>query len=171
MPHRGKLVFPNGKRLAVVPTINLEYWDLVKDSSEPYYAGGPPILPDSLPGNIADFPNFSWREYGQRGGVWRMFKEFEEAGIAPSCTVNAKLIEERWPIVEAAIERNWELVAHNYEQGDLLTNYAHNPAEERNLIEKSLEIYEKAIGRKAKGWLSCSLSDSCFHSSLLTEPV
>ena len=169
MPQRGKLVFPNGKRLAVIPTINLEYWDLIKDSSEPYYAGGPPILPDALPGNIADFPNFSWREYGQRVGVWRMFKEFEKAGIAPSCTVNAKLIEERWPIIEAAIERNWELVAHNYEQGDLLTNYAHNPAEERNLIEKSLEIYEKAIGHKAKGWLSCSLRGTINTCEILAD--
>ena len=157
LPQRGKLVFPGGNRLAVIPTINLEFWDLIKDTKQAYYAGGPPILPDALPGDVPDFPNFSWREYGQRVGVWRMFREFDRAEVAPSCTVNAKLIEERWPIVEAVVERDWELVAHNYEQGDLLTNYAHNPAEERELIERSLSIYEKAIGRKAKGWLSCSL--------------
>ena len=157
LPQRGKLVFPGGNRLAVIPTINLEFWDLIKDTKQAYYAGGPPILPDALPGDVPDFPNFSWREYGQRVGVWRMFREFDRAEVAPSCTVNAKLIEERWPIVEAVVERDWELVAHNYEQGDLLTNYAHNPAEERELIERSLRIYEEAIGRKAKGWLSCSL--------------
>ena len=169
LPHRGKLTLPGGNRLAVIPTLNLEYWDLVKDSSEPYYAGGPPILPDTLPGNVPDFPNFSWREYGQRVGIWRLFREFDRANIAPSCTVNAKLIEERWSIVDAVMERGWELVSHNYEQGDLLTNYAHNPAEERELIERSLEIYEKAIGRKAKGWLSCSLRGTLNTCEILAD--
>ena len=160
---------PGGNRLAVIPTINLEFWDLIKDTKQAYYAGGPPILPDALPGDVPDFPNFSWREYGQRVGVWRMFREFDRAEVAPSCTVNAKLIEERWPIVEAVVERDWELVAHNYEQGDLLTNYAHNPSEERELIERSLSIYEKAIGRKAKGWLSCSLRGTLNTCEILAD--
>ncbi|MEE2746367.1 MAG: polysaccharide deacetylase [Pseudomonadota bacterium] len=169
MPHRGKLELPGNNRLAVIPTINLEYWDLVKPSKHPYYAGGPPILPDALPGDVPDFPNFSWREYGQRVGVWRMIKEFDQAGVSPSCTVNAKLIEKRWAIVEAVKERNWELVAHNYEQGDLLTNYAHNPAEERELIERSLEVFEKAIGKKARGWLSCSLRGTTNTCEILVD--
>ena len=169
LPQRGKLVFPGGNRLAVIPTVNLEFWDLIKDTKQAYYAGGPPILPDALPGDVPDFPNFSWREYGQRVGVWRMFREFDRAEVAPSCTVNAKLIEERWPIVEAVVERDWELVAHNYEQGDLLTNYAHNPSEERELIERSLSIYEKAIGRKAKGWLSCSLRGTLHTCEILAD--
>ena len=51
------------KKLAVVITMNSEYWDLTKESGEPCYAGGPPMLPDSLPGNVADYPNFTWREH------------------------------------------------------------------------------------------------------------
>ena len=70
--HRKPLKWPNGARLALIVTLNMEYWDLVKDTEEPYYAGGPPVLPDPLPGNVADFHNFSWREYGQRVGIWRM---------------------------------------------------------------------------------------------------
>ena len=72
MPKRKPLKWPNGKRLALILTMNCEYWDMIKDSSEPYYAGGPPMNPDPVPGNIADFPNFTWREYGLRVGVWRM---------------------------------------------------------------------------------------------------
>ena len=29
---RGKLVWPNGKRLALLITVNLETWDLIKDT-------------------------------------------------------------------------------------------------------------------------------------------
>ena len=68
---RKPLKWPNGQRLALIITINCEYWDLLKDSTETYYAGGPQTLPDPLPGNVADFPNFTWREYGQRVFVRR----------------------------------------------------------------------------------------------------
>ncbi|MFL9828969.1 hypothetical protein ABTU92_29615, partial [Rhodoplanes sp. SY1] len=157
------------KRLAVILTINLEHWDMVKPSTRPYYAGGPSILPDLLPGNVADFPNFSWREYGQRVGLWRMIKEFDAAGVRASCTMNAKTALERRPMIDAALERGWELVAHNFEQGELLTDYAHDPEGLRRVVEASLEVYERSVGRKARGWLSCSLRGTPGLLDLLAE--
>ena len=156
-PKRRPLKWPNGKRLAVQVTLNLEYWDKMKDSDQPYYAGGPPALPDQMPGNILDVPNFSWREYGQRAGIWRLFDAFDEVGVPSSCTLNAKLGLERREIVDAAKERGWELVCHNYEQGDLLTNYQSDPDAEEKLIDSALEVYEDVVGRKSPGWLSSSL--------------
>jgi hypothetical protein len=66
LPQRRPLIWPNGARVALILTFNLETWDLTKPTSKPYYAGGPAILPDTLPGDIPDFPNYTWREYGQR---------------------------------------------------------------------------------------------------------
>ena len=129
-PTRGPLRWPHGKRLALIITVNLEYWDLLKESPAPYYAGGPAILPDMLPGNIPDFPNFSWREYGQRVGVWRLFDAFVEAGVRASCTMNAKMALERRAVVDGALERGFELIPHNYEQGELLCHLQHKPDEE-----------------------------------------
>ena len=74
LPKRGRLTWPGGKRVALIITFNLETWDLTKDTDEPYYAGGPPILPATLPGNVPDYPNFTWREYGQRVGIWRLIE-------------------------------------------------------------------------------------------------
>jgi peptidoglycan/xylan/chitin deacetylase (PgdA/CDA1 family) len=166
---RKPLRWPNGKRLAVIVTMNCEYWDLVKDYREPYYAGGPPMLPDPLPGNVADFPNFTWREYGLRVGVWRLFKVFEEAGVPLSCTINAKTALERPEIVAHADARGWEIVAHNYEQGELLTRFAFDEAAERKVIRATLEAYEHALGRKAKGWLSSSLRGTAHTPDILAE--
>ena len=167
--HRGPLRWPDGKKLAVIITMNCEYWDLVKDTSEPYYAGGPPMLPDSLPGNVADFPNFTWREYGQRVGVWRLFKLFEQMGVPLSVTINAKTALERPEIVRHAVERGWELVAHNYEQGELLTRYTFDIAKERAVIDATLAAYEQVVGRKARGWLSSSLRGTPNTPDLLAE--
>ena len=35
MPERKPLKWPNGARLAVIVTFNLEYWDLTKDTEGP----------------------------------------------------------------------------------------------------------------------------------------
>lgn len=167
--NRKPLRFPDGKKLALIMTMNCEYWDLTKDTTEPYYAGGPPMLPDSLPGNVADFPNFTWREYGQRVGVWRMFKLFEEMNAPFSITINAKTALERPEIIAYANERKWEIVAHNYEQGELLTRHTFDIGKERELIAATLAVYEKVVGRKAKGWLSSSLRGTPNTPDLVAE--
>jgi len=165
LPKRRPLKWPNGARLALIVTINLEYWDLLKDSDKPYYAGGPPVIPDPMPANVPDFPNFSWREYGHRVGVWRMFDTFDAVGVPASCTMNAKMGD----IIDAANERGFELVAHNYEQGDLLTNYHFDKAAETKLIQDALSVYKETVGRPARGWLSSSLRSTTQTADILVE--
>jgi peptidoglycan/xylan/chitin deacetylase (PgdA/CDA1 family) len=86
-----------------------------------------------------------------------MIDAFDTAGVPASCTMNAKMALERRAPIDAALARGWELVAHNYEQGDLLTNYHRDVETERALIRRTLAVYEQTVGRKAKGWLSSSL--------------
>lgn len=169
LPARKPLRWPNNKRIALILTLNLEYWDLLKDTDRPYYAGGPPVLPDPLPGNVPDYHNYSWREYGQRVGIWRLIDAFDKAGVPAGCTMNAKMGLERRPVVQAAIDRGWEIVAHNYEQGDLLTNYHNDRSAEHKLIRETLKVYEQVVGKKAKGWLSSSLRGTSNTPDILAE--
>ncbi|PZC40320.1 MAG: Peptidoglycan/xylan/chitin deacetylase, PgdA/CDA1 family [Chloroflexi bacterium] len=166
---RQPLVLPNNNSLALIITFNLEHWDMTKDSDEPYYAGGPPVIPDSLPGRVLDVPNYSWREYGQRVGIWRMIDVMDELKAPASCTMNAKTALVRKQMVDAAKKRNWELVAHNYEQGDLLPNYFNDIDSERKLIKETLAVYKDAVGRPAKGWLSSSLRSTENTPDILAE--
>ncbi|MEC7487956.1 MAG: polysaccharide deacetylase [Pseudomonadota bacterium] len=169
MPEREPLQWPNGARLAVLVTFNLEYWDLTRESEEIYYAGGPAILPDPLPGNVADIPNFTWREYGQRVGIWRLFDIAERAGIPVSCTMNAKMGLERPQAIRHCVDRGWELIAHNYVQTDLLTNYYFDEEGERELVLETLKVYEDVVGKPAKGWLSSSLRANPSTVEILAE--
>ena len=163
------LRWPGRKRVALIITLNLETWDLVKDTDRPYYAGGPAILPDVLPGNTPDFPNYTWREYGQRVGAFRLFELFDSLGVRPSCTINAVTALRRRPMLDAALARGCEILAHNYEQGELLTDYARQPDKERELIARTLAVYEESVGRKARGWLSSSLRGTLHTADLLAE--
>lgn len=166
---RQPLHWPNGARVALIITFNLETWDLTKDTDKAYYAGGPPILPDVLPGRVPDFPNYSWREYGQRVGIWRLYELFDAMGAKASCTTNAVTFDRRRPMVQAVIDRGWELLAHNWEQGELLSDYAGDPAAEREIVLRTLAKYEAEVGRKAKGWLSSSLRGTLQTADILAE--
>jgi allantoinase len=169
IPHRPPLAWPGGKRVALILTFNLETWDLVKDTDRAYYAGGPPILPDVLPGRVPDFPNYSWREYGQRVGIWRLVELFDSLGVKASCTANAVTFERRRAMTDAVLSRGWELLAHNWEQGELLTDLAGKPDEERAVVTRTLAAYEQHVGRKAKGWLSSSLRGTTETPAILAE--
>ncbi len=169
VPERGKLKFPNDAQVALILTFNLETWDLTKDTEKPYYAGGPAILPDTLPGNTPDYPNYTWREYGQRVGIWRLYELFDELGIQASCTTNAVTFERRNAMVKACLDRGWELLAHNFEQGELLTDFAHDPDKEREVLGRTIDAYTRHVGRPPKGWLSSSLRGTLQTPQILCE--
>ncbi len=169
MPNRRPLRWPNGKRMALMLTTNLEYWDAVKETTKPYYPGGPGIVGGDLPGNVYDNPNYTWREYGQRVGVWRMFDIFDEFKVPSTCTMNAKMGIERRAVVDAALERGWEIVAHNYVQTELLTDYMFDEAKEREVIRETLRVYREVCGKPAKGWLSSSLRSTLNTIDILSE--
>jgi hypothetical protein len=57
LPDRRPLSFPNGARLAVILTINLEYWEKFRPGQqEPLFTGGPMTIPHALPGDVGTPP-------------------------------------------------------------------------------------------------------------------
>ncbi len=107
-PMRGLMRWPQGNQLATSVTINLEYWDLLKESSALDYAGGPAVLPDLFPGNIPDFTYFAGREYGQCMGDWSLNDDFVETETAL----------DRRAVIDSVLEHGFELVPHNCKAGE-----------------------------------------------------
>jgi peptidoglycan/xylan/chitin deacetylase (PgdA/CDA1 family) len=170
LPDRRPLRFPNGARVALIITINLEYWEKSRQGQkEPLFTGGPMTIPHGLPGDVWDTANWTWREYGQRVGVWRLIDLFDKFDIKPSCTVNGLLMVERRRIVDAVNERGWELVPHNWAQNDLLTYYADDPKAEREVIKRTLDKYAEVVGRPAKAWLSSAIRGTAHTPAFLKE--
>ncbi|HEY5963055.1 MAG TPA: hypothetical protein VIU42_03465 [Xanthobacteraceae bacterium] len=88
LPDRGPLKFPGGAHVALIITINIEYWEPFRPGQkEPLFPGGPATIPHALPGDVLDTANWTWREYGQRIGIWRLMDVFDAMGVAPSCTL------------------------------------------------------------------------------------
>jgi allantoinase len=167
---RQPLRFPNGARLAVLLTLNIEYWEQDRPGQkEPLFTGGPMTIPHSLPGDVWDSANWTWREYGQRVGVWRVLELCDRLGVAMSCTVNGLTLTERGRIVDAVKERGWEIVPHNWAQNDILSYYAQRPEAEREVLARTLDTFEQVVGRRAKAWLSSALRSSRHTPAFLKE--
>ena len=155
---RKPLKWPRGARIAVIPTVNVECWDPVPGKGKLAYPGGPNVLPIPLPEGIPDLVNHTWREYGHRVGIWRILEVFDRHKVRPTATLNTQIGKRLPRILEALKQRGCELVAHSRVENDLLVNFAHDRKAERTYIRATLAEYEEVVGRKAKGWLSPSVS-------------
>lgn len=169
LPDRRPLRWPHGARIVVIFTINIEQWDMTHDSDAPLYPGGPSAVPYELPGTVPDYANSLWREYGQRIGIWRLIDVFDRAGVPATCTINARSALDRPRIVDAVNERGWEILAHNYVQTQMLNEFAGHPDAERDVIRRTLDVYERSVGRPARGWLSSSMRSTHETPHILKE--
>ena len=76
--------WPGDKRLAVCLVTNLEVYAFRKGTGwDPAKINEP-----------QNQRNYSWRDYGNRVGVWRLFDLFEDLNLPVAHNVNAYLVEE-----------------------------------------------------------------------------
>ena len=165
---RPPLRWPNEARVAVVIVVAFETWELVRDR-DTGYSGGPGILPVSVTPGMPDYVNYTWREYGHRVGIWRLMDLFDRYGIRPSVALGVKAGQEYPEILQAMLQRDWELYAHSYEQDDLLTNYARDPAAEREVLKLTLDTFEQLVGKPSEGWISPSMRSTSNTVPILAE--
>ena len=164
---RRRLVWPDGARVAVIVTVALECWDLVQKPGT--YSGGPTIMPVPLPPGVPDWPNFMWREYGQRVGMWRIFDLLDKHGLKASVPINTQFGTHYPEVLKAARERNWEFVAHSRLQSDLLSGFAQDRTKEAAFLDTVVTEYKEVFGRAPRGWISPSFSQSGNTLALLAE--
>jgi allantoinase len=147
--------WPDRKRLAFYVGLNLEWFSFGEGLGAELAPSGPP--PDVL--------NYSWRDYGNRVGVFRLAELFGELNMPVSLLVNSRMIEQA-PQAVAAFH-NAEIVGHgrtNSERQGTLSE-----AEERALIAETTAALEKYSGKRPHGWLGPWISQSPVTPDLLQE--
>jgi hypothetical protein len=155
---RPPLELPGGARLVVWPVISLEEWDLSRPMARMVISPpqGQPMVPD--------LPNWTWHEYGNRVGFWRLQRMYERLGIKPTVTLNAKTCEAYPQLIEASMKSGWELNAHSYEQIPM-----HKLENQRETIQRAVEIITKFSGQRPRGWFGPGLTQTFDTIDYLAE--
>ena len=155
---RPPLRLPNGGRVIVWTIINLEVWDISRPM--PRTAMPAPSGQTMLP----DVTNWAWHEYGMRVGVWRFFKLFEQLGIRPTLSINARVCEDYQRVAAQARDAGWEFMAHGYDQIPM-----HKLEDQRGTIRRAMDVIEKFTGKRSVGWLGPGLTQTLDTPDLLAE--
>lgn len=140
-----KLLWPNGKRIAVYVTGMLEVWS---EGKGPEYT----VQTTALKHSAVDHGGIVWSHYGPKIGVYRIIRTLNEFGIRGTFATNAK-IAELFPDAVAEIARSGHDIAGHGVWQDEMINYM-TPAEQRDAIKRTLDAFEKTTGKRPEGWMS-----------------
>ena len=149
--------WPGRKRLAVYIGFNIEHFD--------FGAGLGAALGPKTP--EPDILNFSWRDYGNRVGVWRCIELFDSLRLPVGALINTALYDYCPEVVEAFVKRGDELIGHGHtnseRQGEM------KQADERQLLLQCKNLIKKKSRVTVSGWLSPWISESRLTPDLLQE--
>ena len=149
--------WPGNRTLAVYIGFNIEHFAF--GSGLGATLGPPQPQPDVL--------NYSWREYGNRVGVWRCMELFDQLRLPVAALINTALYEHCPDVIEACVERGYELVGHGHTNSERQGTMSE--ADERRLIIRGRDIIDRRSGRAPNGWLSPWISESAVTCDLLAE--
>jgi allantoinase len=149
--------WPGKKRLAVYIGFNVEHFDFGAGLGAALGAKSPE--PDVL--------NFSWRDYGNRVGVWRCFELFDDLKLRVGALINTALYDYCPEVVEAHVKRGDELIGHGHTNSERQAELAEE--KERELLAYCRERIRKESKVAPRGWLSPWISESSVTPDLLQE--
>ncbi|MCP5149287.1 MAG: polysaccharide deacetylase family protein [Ectothiorhodospiraceae bacterium] len=149
--------WPNGARLAVYVAVNIEVFSYGEGK-------GAAIAP---PDQAHSHSVYSWRDYGNRVGVWRLMELFDDHGIPWEAQMNTAVYDHCPDLAPALRERGVEIVGHGItnsdEQGHLREDL------EAAHIRAVTDVITRHEGAAPVGWMSPWLSNSERTLDLLQE--
>jgi allantoinase len=155
---RPPLRWPNGARVALWVIPNIEHF--LFDRTAARISGGP-VAPSP------DVVNYSWRDYGVRVGIWRMMEVMERHGVRGTVALNSDVCSEYPRIIEEGKKLGWEWMGHGITNSIRIGDQSE--AEQRELVQESVTIIGKSVGKKPRGWLSPGLTETVNTLDYLAE--
>ena len=153
---RAPLALKDGTKSVATIIVPIEFFPL-----------NPPTTPFKHPGAMKtpypDLRHFTTRDYGNRVGVYRLLREFDQRGIKATFAVNAEIARRYPPLLEAITNAGHEIAAHG-----MSTAHIHHAglseAEEQDWIAQT-----RAAFPNAKSWMSPARNQSYRTLDLLAE--
>jgi allantoinase len=157
LPSRPKYEWPNGAKVAVYVAMNVEAFS--------YGEGrGAAIAP---PEQAQSDSVYSWRDYGNRVGFWRLMDMLDDLDIPAEHQINTALYDFYPDIPERIRARGDEFLGHGYTNSDAQGGLREDL--ERDMIQRTTQSIIENEGTAPTGWMSPWLSNSSATLDLLQE--
>ncbi len=157
LPSRPRYEWPNGARVAVYVAINIEAFSFGEGK-------GAAIAP---PDQAVSHSIYSWRDYGNRVGFWRLMDLLDEFELPAEHQLNTAIYETCPDIPRRIRSRGDEVLGHGITNSDEQGGLSED--EERRLIRDCTETIARNEGQPPTGWMSPWLSNSAATMDLLQE--
>ena len=143
--------WPNDARVAFWVAPNVEHYEYLPDVDG---------LRDPWPRTPhPDVQQYSYRDYGNRVGFWRMLEPLDKYSIRCTVSLNLAVLEHFPEIGEAMVERHWDFMSH----GIYNTRYMYGMTDddEMRFYRDNIDTLYEHTGKKLKGMLGPAWSIFC----------
>ena len=148
---RPPIKWPGNARVALWVSPNVEHYEYLPD-----YDG----LRNPWPRMVyPDVQQYSYHDYGNRMGFWRMAEVMDECGIKCCVSLNLAVLEHYPEIAEAIQKRDWDIMSHGIYNSRYINTYSEE--QEREFYRDSIETLRRHTGKQLKGMLgpACSVTE------------
>ena len=156
---RPTIKWPHGARVALWIAPNIEHYEYLPD-----YDG----LRDPWPRTpYPDVQQYSYRDYGNRVGFWRMLGVLDRHRIRCCISLNMAVLEHFPEIAEAMVERDYDFMSHGIYNTRYLNGYSEE--QEREFYRDNIDTLRRHTGKQLKGMLGPAISGTERTPDLMAE--
>ena len=161
LTERPAVCWPEGKKLALWVNLNIDFFPLNQRAN-------PTGVPGGMKMPYPDLRHFSLRDYGNRIGIYRLFKALDKFEVKPTIAINGAMVERAPYLMDMIKERGDEVLGHGW-QMDMLHHGEVPIDEERQWVTRSLDTLREQFEQPVCGWLSPGRLQSANTPTLLKE--
>ncbi len=156
---RPPIVWPNKARVAFWVAPNVEHYEYLPPSDGPRNPW--PRVPHP------DVREYSYRDYGNRVGFWRMLEVLDAYQIRCCVSLNLAVLEHYPEIAAAMVQRNWDFMSHGIYNTRYL--YGYSEEQEREFYQDCIATLKRLTGKQLKGMLGPAISGTERTPDLMAE--
>lgn len=149
--------WPDGKRLAFYVAFNVEHFAFGRGMGlDPHHPDGPQT-----------HRNWSWRDYGNRVGIWNLLRVLEELGLPATMLMNSTMCDHYPELMDYIAARGDDVLGHGRTGAEFLSSFWES--DEARVIDESTNSLRRCFGKRPTGWMGSGCNESPVTPDLLQE--
>ena len=162
-PSRPDFLWPGGKRVAAYILLHIEHTEI----DPPAESHRDPRFRGAFFTGTPDWHGYSYRDYGNRIGAWRILDLLDALRLPASVAVNTLAARRHPELVAACRQRGFEPVGHGLSANRMITARMTEAEERAHILAARDELRHLWPG--ATGWLGQDHGATARTTTLLTE--